>query len=185
MIDVDFHAPRIYYFAMSNGRTENIVGALALALADTLLAGTAGEAPEPGHAAAAIALLRHEPGLPIERLRHALSLSHPGTVRLVDRLVAVGLIERRPGIQDRRSVALHLTREGERSCTRILAARHDRLARALAPLSPDERATFVHLAAKLLAGFVETERQADAVCRLCDTASCADCPVETALDGAT
>jgi MarR family transcriptional regulator, negative regulator of the multidrug operon emrRAB len=170
---------------MDDKRTENIVGALALALADTLLDGAAGEAPEPGHAAAAIALLRHEPGMPIERLRRALSLSHPGAVRLADRLAASGLVERRPAAHDRRSVALHLTPEGEHSCTRILATRHDRLARALAVLSPGERATLARLTEKLLASFVEDERQAYAVCRLCDTAACADCPVETALDAMT
>lgn len=170
---------------MNNGRIENIVGALALALADTLLDGTAREAPEPGHAAAAIALLRHDPGMPIERLRHALSLSHPGAVRLVDRLAASGLIERRPAIHDRRSVALHLTREGEQSCMRILAARDARIAQALSTLDPDERQMFGRLTEKLLGALVKDERDAYSVCRLCDAAACADCPVEKALDGAT
>lgn len=167
---------------MSERRTENIVGALALAFSDMLLHGTAAEAPEPGQAAAAIALLRHEPGMPIERMRQALGLSHPGTVRLIDRLVAGGLVERRPGVHDRRSVAVHLTDVGERTCTRILEARGDRLARALAVLDPAELETFSRLTEKLLAAFVEDARHAYAVCRLCDADVCVDCPVEKAVN---
>lgn len=169
---------------MDDRRTANIVGALALALADSFLSAAAAAAPEPGQAAAAIALLRHEPGMPIERMRHALALSHPGTVRLIDRLVADGLVERRPGLHDRRSVALHLTQDGERRCTRILGVRHDRLARALDVLGPDERAAYARLTEKLLSAFVENERHAYSVCRLCDTGACTDCPVEAALDDA-
>jgi len=43
----------------------------------------------------ALALLAHEPGLSIRTLAISVGLSHAGTVRLVDRLAAEGLIERR------------------------------------------------------------------------------------------
>ena len=54
---------------MSEDRTANLLGAVALAITDAMQAASEQEAPEPGAAAAAIALLRHDPGMPIERLR--------------------------------------------------------------------------------------------------------------------
>jgi DNA-binding MarR family transcriptional regulator len=168
---------------MTEQRTENMVGALALALSDALLHGASLQAPEPGQAAAAITLLRHEPGMPIETLRRALGLSHPGTVRLVDRLATGGLVERRPSARDGRAVALYLTEAGERSCTAILATRLEHVTRALAVLDPEERRAFGVLTEKLLASLVRNEEHAYSVCRLCDTEACADCPVTDTLRG--
>lgn len=164
-----------------DAKIQNIVGALVLALSDALLQETQQQAPEPGPAAAAIALLGHEPGMPIERLRRALQLSHPGAVRLVDRLVADGLVIRRASPDDRRAVALHLTDAGERSCTAILGARQERLARALDTLEPHERETLGRITEKLLGSLVQNIDQAYAVCRLCDPKICTDCPVDGAL----
>lgn len=168
---------------MHNHRADNILGALALALSDTVLRGVEAEAPEPGQAASAIALLRHEPGMPIERLRRALALSHPGAVRLVDRLAARGLIERRPSSGDRRAVALHLTPAGEQSCTAILSARFERLEGALDILGATDRLALERLAEKLLIGIVRDVDHAYSVCRLCDVDACVDCPVARSLNG--
>jgi DNA-binding MarR family transcriptional regulator len=166
---------------MAGTKLENIVGALALALSDDLLRKVQDQAPEPGPAAAAIALLRHEPGMTIERLRRALGLSHSGAVRLVDRLVADDLAVRRPGPVDRRAVALHLTGKGEGRCDAILAARQGSMARALGTLDEDERRVLGSLTEKLLAGLIGTVDDAYSVCRLCDAGACCDCPVERAL----
>ncbi|WP_191058979.1 MarR family winged helix-turn-helix transcriptional regulator [Geminicoccus harenae] len=166
---------------MENAKIENVVGALVMALSDAVLRGTQGQAPEPGPAAAAITLLGHEPGLPIERLRRALHLSHPGAVRLVDRLVADGLIVRQPSPADRRAVSLHLTQAGERSRLAILDARQGSLARALDLLDAPEREVFGRLAEKLLGGLIQDLDHAYSVCRLCDQTVCVDCPVEKAL----
>src|SRR5262245_37182959 len=96
---------RAYIFRfMDDLRIANIVGALALALSDDLLRAAERKAPEAGLAAAAIALLRHVPGMTIERLRNALGLSHPGAVRLIDRLEQEGSVVRRPSNADRRAV---------------------------------------------------------------------------------
>ncbi|MET0429574.1 MAG: MarR family transcriptional regulator, partial [Microvirga sp.] len=136
----------------------------------------------PGPAAAAIALLRHEPGMAIERLRRALGLSHSGAVRLVDRLVADALVVRRPGAVDRRAVALHLTDEGERRCDAILTARSGSVARVLDGLDGDERRTLERLTEKLLTRLIGDIDDAYSVCRLCDTGACRDCPVVRALN---
>ncbi|MBA1275454.1 winged helix-turn-helix transcriptional regulator [Pseudomonas azotifigens] len=159
-----------------------MVGALALALSDGVLQSTQNQAPEAGPAAAAIALLGHEPGMTIERLRRALRLSHPGAVRLVDRLVAGGVVERRPSATDRRAVALYLTAAGETNCDAVLAVRQEHIARALATLSPIELETLGLLTEKLLRGLVQDLDQAYSVCRLCDPGVCTNCPVAGALE---
>ncbi|MGH8241376.1 MAG: MarR family winged helix-turn-helix transcriptional regulator [Steroidobacteraceae bacterium] len=168
---------------MASARAENILGALALALTDIVLRDTQQQAPEAGPAAAAIALLGHDPGMTIERLRRALGLSHPGAVRLVDRLASDRLIVRRPSERDGRAVALRLTKVGEASCRAILSARQRGLAQALQSLSPAERSTFGALVEKVLRALLEDEDHAYALCRLCNYHVCIDCPVETELRG--
>ncbi|TIM09992.1 MAG: MarR family transcriptional regulator [Mesorhizobium sp.] len=167
--------------AMTDSRIENVIGALAVAFADILQRDAQAKAPEPGPAASAITLIGHVPGLSIERLRRALSLSHSGTVRLVDRLVAEGLAARFSAPDDHRAVALRLTPLGETTCSAILSARQKGLASALAVLSQEELQEFGNLAAKLLRGLVSTEDHAYRICRLCNYTACLDCPVEAEL----
>jgi len=167
---------------MRESKIENVVGAMALALSDSLHLGTQEKASEPGPAASAITLLHHEPGLTIEQLRRALRLSHPGTVRLVDRLTDDGLVERRPSVGDRRAVALHLTANGEASCSAILAARRECISSALQNLDHEERVLLGLLAEKVLRRLIRSEDDAFQVCRLCDRQSCKACPVDEALE---
>lgn len=166
---------------MDTLKLENIVGALALALSDVLVREAQAEAPEPGPAAAAITLVGHEPGLTIEHLRRALGLSHPGAVRLVDRLAADGLVRRLPSERDRRAVALHLTEAGASSAQAIRHARRGSLAAALRTLTAAERKSLAGVAEKLLRGLVRTEDDARATCRLCDYDACEECPVDAEL----
>jgi len=167
---------------MKNIKLENVVGALALALSDAVLSSTQEQAPEAGPAAAAIALLGHEPGMTIERLRKALGLSHPGAVRLIDRLVAENVVERKQSESDRRAVALHLTNAGENSCGEILKVRYQRIAQVLDILDPTERETLGMLTEKLLGNLVRDVDKAYSVCRLCDSSICTNCPVEAGLE---
>lgn len=166
---------------MVDSKIENVVGALALAIADTLQRDAQAKAPEPGPAAAAVTLIGHVPGLSIERLRRALSLSHSGAVRLVDRLVAEGLAARSAAPDDHRAVALRLTPLGETTCHAILSARQTGLASALAVLNSEELQEFGKLAAKLLRGLVGSEDRAYRICRLCNYSACLECPVEAEL----
>lgn len=167
---------------MSKDAIENVVGALALALADNIRRAADARAPEPGQAAAAINLVRFDPGIGIERLRRALGLSHPGAVRLVDRLVEDGMIVRGAASHDRRAVALSLTKSGEDIARAIAEERQSGLSRALAALAPDERASLGALAGKLLRNLVGDEDDAYATCRLCDRDVCEDCPVDAELE---
>lgn len=166
---------------MKETKLENVVGALALAIADEVLHGANEHAPEPGPAAAALAMIGHVPGLPIERLRRALTLSHPGAVRLVDRLVSEGLVVRQQSAEDRRAVALHLTEAGVLACDAILSGRQKRITRALLALSREERESLGKIAEKFLSNFVQDLDQAYSVCRLCDPKTCQNCPVDLAL----
>jgi DNA-binding MarR family transcriptional regulator len=50
-------------------------------------------------------------------------LTHHATVQLVDRLAKAGLVERRPSLEDRRSVHVDLTPEGAALLSE-LAAKH-------------------------------------------------------------
>ncbi|MDA0674285.1 MAG: MarR family transcriptional regulator, partial [Cyanobacteria bacterium] len=107
---------------MTDPRTANLLGALALGLADSIQQVAATQAESGGETAAALVTLGAEPGLSLNHLRQILHLSQPGTVRLVDRLASQGLVERRSG-RDGRTLALYLTPAGQARRQRILRDR--------------------------------------------------------------
>lgn len=63
--------------------------------------------------------------------------------RLCDRLVAAGLVERGPGVDDRREVALRLSREGDRLLAAIEAERRAALADVLAVMPLEDQAALL------------------------------------------
>ena len=83
-----------YSQTMSLARTANLLGAIALGLADDILETAERHVAHGGCTPAALYVIGHEPGLSIDFLARVLGMSHPGTVRLVDRLEADGLIQR-------------------------------------------------------------------------------------------
>lgn len=163
---------------MTQERDINLIGALALALADIVEKSLSGDAPEPGAAAAALMLIHHRPGFLTERLHGVIGLSQPGTVRLVDRLVRDGLVQRRPGEVDRRTVELHLTEEGLRRTTAMADKRSSALRQALAALSEGDRSDLARIAESLLHSLPVDERHAYEICRYCHEACCTQCPVD-------
>ena len=157
--------------------TTNLLGALTRALSDRIETGLRENLNRPGEAAAAVIFLGYTPGISVEILRQVLCLSHPGTVRLVDRLSEDDLVQRRKS-EDGRAVALHLTPKGERLRTRLFDSRNDVLEAALTGLSADERATFGQLIAKVLVALPETELDKHHICRQCSVKLCSsDCPI--------
>ncbi|MBX9885197.1 MAG: MarR family transcriptional regulator [Novosphingobium sp.] len=168
---------------MSSMRDANIAGALAVAISDAVTRAAEAAAPEPGPAAAALMLVAHLPGMSIDALRIGVGLSHPGAVRLVDRLAGRGLIARRASKEDRRRVALHLTAAGETMAARIADGRLMAVAQALDALPDAERTAFIQTTEKLLAGLVAGPDDAIRVCRLCDETVCTRCPVDICLGG--
>jgi MarR family transcriptional regulator, negative regulator of the multidrug operon emrRAB len=168
---------------MSSMRDANLVGALAVAISDAVTRAAEAAAPEPGPAAAALMLVAHLPGMSIDALRIGVGLSHPGAVRLVDRLETRGLVERRASAEDGRRVALHLTAAGAAMAARIADGRHRAVAQALDCLPDAERAAFIGTTEKLLATLVAGPEDALRVCRLCDETVCTHCPVDICLGG--
>jgi DNA-binding MarR family transcriptional regulator len=161
-------------------RTNNLLGALAIGLADEMRAVAERQANQAGIDPAALCVIGHAPGLSITMLRGVLGLSHPGAVRLVDRLEGDGLVERQPAA-DGRAVALVLTRHGRRRVAAILAERARVLARVLDVLTAQERATLERISEKMLRVLPRDLCHALAVCRYCEEATCAPCPVEESL----
>jgi DNA-binding MarR family transcriptional regulator len=161
-------------------RLINLLGVTALAAVDRLRPDVDEEAGHGGGAAGALVHLNAWPGESVERLRRVLGISQPATVRTVNRLVADGLLERRPG-PDKRTVALYLTDAGEAAAGRVLAARAAALEDLLAPLGPAERAQLLPLLERLAGGLAADRAGAVRVCRLCDRDACygtAPCPLQ-------
>jgi MarR family transcriptional regulator, negative regulator of the multidrug operon emrRAB len=160
---------------MNDKRTLNLLGALSLSVMDVLEANT-GYA---GETSAALVSLGAEPGLSINSLSQILNLSHPGTVRLVDRLEKEKLLERKPGA-DGRTLSLFLTNEGVKRRKKILSERRQQLQPALGALSPSERKQLSRLLEKMLAAMTTNEQKWSTICRLCEEEVCPGktCPVE-------
>jgi DNA-binding MarR family transcriptional regulator len=154
----------------------NVVGALALIVADQMADVTALAAGRSESAPAALAALHHFlDGPSVDLLHQVLGLTSSGTVRLLDRLAESGLIERGPG-RDGRSTAVSLTDAGAAKAREICAARAAVLDRALSALSPEERAQFSALSAKMLVGMMRGPGAVRWMCRLCDTSVCRGAP---------
>lgn len=129
-------------------------------------------------AVAALVTLGPCSGSTIGTLAAIVGVTHSVAVRLVDTLVEAGLVERRTG-QDRRAVALSLTPAGAALRQRLLAARAERVARALATLPAAHQAILAEAVDTLLASLTPDRRVADHLCRYCDEDACgAHCPVE-------
>lgn len=157
-------------------RTTNLLGALALALTDRIGSTMRDLLDRSGEAAAAVIVLGYAPGLSLETLRQVLDLSHPGTVRLIDRLAEDGLVDRRSA-KDRRAVALHLTAAGGKLRSELMGRRLDVLKASLDGFTPDERRAFGDLLAKALTNLPQTEMAKHRICRLCAVRLCSECPI--------
>ncbi|HBM90052.1 MAG TPA: MarR family transcriptional regulator [Rhodobiaceae bacterium] len=165
-----------YAYISDMDRTTNLLGALALAITDRIEAGMKNTFDRSGESAAAIVVLGYAPGLSVEILRQVLNRSHPGTVRLIDRLEEDGFVERRQAA-DGRAVALHLTRRGTKLRQRLMDQRLDLLEAGLKGLTASERTALGDLLAKVLTNLPETEMAKHRICRLCAVPTCSDCPI--------
>jgi MarR family transcriptional regulator, negative regulator of the multidrug operon emrRAB len=168
----------------SDERTAQLLGALALALADRAGAAVEEDAGVSGTDAAALVTLRnYAEGEPLDLLRRALALSHPGVVRLADRLQARGLVERHRSERDGRAVALRLTPAGRQAADAALAARGEAIAAALKTLDPAERRALAPMLERMLGAQTTDSTASLVICRMCDPDVCGHpdrCPVTQA-----
>src|SRR5712671_4602348 len=83
-------------------------------------------------AATVLLVLESNPGIPLGKLADALMVRHPNMTKLVKRLGARSLVRRSAATDDKRSVALELTRGGRHHAKKLraLQARHDAFALA-------------------------------------------------------
>lgn len=153
-------------------RAANVLGALALVLADltrTAVTQAAGQSLSGSAALSALDQFLDRPT--IDDLRRVLGMTPSGAVRLVDRLVLDGLVTRRPGA-DARSRSVALTAKGRRAARRVAAARSSVLADLLARLPDEQQAAVGSLADALLTAVVDGKDAGPWTCRLCDLTAC-------------
>lgn len=167
-----------------SARIANVLGALALTLSDlTTKAITAASGQAVSAAAAVSALDQFLDGPTIEDLRRVLGLTSSGAVRLVDRLVADGLVTRGPG-SDGRTRSVSLTRAGRATAGRIAAARAQTLAALLERLPEEQQPAVGPVVDALMTALVQVKDGGAWTCRLCDLAACRRsegcCPAATA-----
>jgi DNA-binding MarR family transcriptional regulator len=164
--------------------TGNLLGALALVVADTTADAIGAQAGRSTSDAAALSALLHFLRKPsVDRLRQVLGLTPSGTVRLVDRLAAAGLVRRGPG-EDARSTSVVLTAAGRRAARKVADARGAVLSDCLGVLTDTEREQLDGLLAKILVASMRGPGAERWMCRLCDMAACGRdqgrCPVAQA-----
>jgi MarR family transcriptional regulator, negative regulator of the multidrug operon emrRAB len=166
----------------AHSRLTNLTAAFALAATDDMLQAIENTSAMIGGTPAALTTLFAYPGQSLDALRKVLRLTPSGAGRLVDRLMAASLVERRAGVSDQRFIALHLTPRGCSVAERVLAARRAALKRPLAALTPQERATLENILDKMLYAMTPDRDRCDHICRLCEIAACPEdsCPIETA-----
>jgi MarR family transcriptional regulator, negative regulator of the multidrug operon emrRAB len=160
---------------MADDRLANLLGVTALAAADRLRVAVEADLGHGGTAPAVLVHLQVYPGESVEALRRVLAISQPATVRAVDRLAEEGLVERRPG-PDRRTLALFLTRRGQRAARRVLTRRAASLRDLLAALDEDDKARLLPLLEKLTSWLAVDRPGALNVCRMCDRRACLQPP---------
>ena len=164
----------------AHNRAANLLGAAVLALSDDMDTAVARAAGQAGQAPAALVELAEHPGLTVDGLRRRLNLTHPGAVRLLDRLGERGLIRRRHGDADARTTSITLTEQGQAVAAAVTAARSAVLEKALLTITGDQQRHLEQLLETLLAGWPRTPDHSSQMCRLCDLSACpaGRCPVE-------
>lgn len=165
-----------------NDRTSNLLGTVALAVTDRIEGAARDILNHAGETPAALVVIGYGTGPSNDKLRQVLGLSHPGAVRLVDRLVADGLVERREG-EDRRAIALYLTKRGKALREKLLKGRLTAIRPLLAPFTDAESETFAALLHKMLSEMNPADLERRTLCRLCDVRVCSNCPIPADIPG--
>jgi DNA-binding MarR family transcriptional regulator len=167
-------------------RSANLLGTVGLAVSDRIRAAGEDELGLGGSAPVAIvALSTYLADKPLDEIGRAFGITASAVVRLVDRLEAEGLVQRRPG-PDGRRVSVRLTAKGDRRAKAILARRERVLGDVLGALTAAEQEELTRLHEKLLAQLPEDVPAAARVCRFCDVYACGHydgrCPVTQGVD---
>jgi DNA-binding MarR family transcriptional regulator len=108
---------------------------------------------------AALVAIREHPGVDATRLSALIAFDRSTLGDVLERLEGKGLVERKPGAEDRRIKTLHLRPAGARLLGDVEPAVARTQERILAPLAPGDRRRFL----ALLAQMVELNNEASRV----------------------
>lgn len=165
-------------------KPANVLGALALALTDRMLAKVEDELGFGGIAAGVLVQIDGGQCITVEALARELRVAQPSITRTVQLLHTKRLIQKCPG-SDRRSFKLRLTPRGRTKVKRVLEQRADVLEAALERLPQSRRASFAQALEIILENLNQAKQSPHRVCRLCDFDSCGDaeedCPVARSM----
>lgn len=159
-------------------RLINLFGALAMGVSDRVRWEALDETSLGGETSAALVVIGHAPGLSIDQLSRVLGLSHPGAVRLVDRLTSAGLALREVSADDRRTAALSLTKAGRAHRSALLKRRDKALKAVLKVVGAGDLAVLERITEAMLQTLPHDAASALAVCRYCNDRHCPDCPMD-------
>jgi len=159
-------------------KEQNVLGALALVLNDGIRSATNASMGMSGETAAAVMLIGANPHLTVGLVAKALALTPSGTVRLIDKLAADGLVEKDHGT-DQRTVLLSLTEKGFIKRSEIQFERERVIGQSMRGLSPNEVAVLGPLLDRMLSNMMKSADDDYRFCRMCDEDACEPrCPVE-------
>jgi MarR family transcriptional repressor of emrRAB len=161
------------------GHAANILGALSLLIQDRVESAWQTELDLSPMAAAAIVQIDNDPGSSIELIASHIGLTHSATVRLVDKLVERGLVEKDRARKDARAQSLTLSKAGKRVAQQLHAVRNRVIDGLLSDLDPGQRKGLEEAIRAILHRSVEPGREADVTCRVCDDRRCTPdiCPI--------
>jgi len=97
-----------------------------------------------------LSFLRKNPDSPVKAFADTLGLKPSSASGLIDRMVHNGLIRREHSKTDRRMVLLTLKAKGERMVDEITEQKQQSVAELFAPLSAEERTTYLKLMQKVV-----------------------------------
>ncbi len=135
---------------MADARTTNLLGAFLTGLHAQMNERIVQESAISADGAAALVAIAYNEGRTVEFLRKTLSLSHSWTVRVVEKLQSVGLINKKTG-SDKRAVALFVTEQGKRKVQGIVRARRRCLDEVLGVLPVKDQKQFTGMLERMLA----------------------------------
>lgn len=168
---------------MTRLRTANLLAAFSGEITERVEAALKTHHPnQTDSSIAALNVMSFWDGITNAELAKALHLSHTATVRLVDKLESLGLVEARDG-KDRRATYLHLTLAGKKTVQPALVARCAAVEPYLGALTPSEEAQLAGLLEKLIRPLATDDLAVSHFCRLCSFTSCPDsrCPMHAGV----
>jgi len=169
-------------------QAANLLGALAIGLADRIEDAIVGSIGASASVVAALHWIHRAPGLRSEDLRQLLGISQSGAARLVSTLLAAGLVLRESSERDRRVIKLRTSELGARWVLRATLARHQALESALQHFPRAWLPRLIRMTERLLTDLAGDPLTSARICRLCEWSACrndetAPCPVALATTG--